>query len=86
MAGCDPIWPTFGIVTFSGGRRRSCASPDDDAGIPARDAVTDEDPVRLEIRMIHVHLPKLDDAGVVEWDRETTEVRKGPASTGSGRC
>lgn len=30
------------------------------------------------IQMVHVHLPKLVDAGFVDWDRETQELSKGP--------
>jgi len=28
--------------------------------------------------MYHVHLPKLDDIGVVDWDREADTIRRGP--------
>lgn len=31
------------------------------------------------IAMTHNHLPKLDDMGIVEWDRETEKLSKGPA-------
>lgn len=30
------------------------------------------------IRMRHVHLPKLEEYGFIEWNRETHEVSKGP--------
>lgn len=30
-----------------------------------------------EIRMRHVHLPKLADKGYIEWDRTTDEIRQG---------
>ena len=30
------------------------------------------------IAMAHTHLPKLDDMGIVEWDREAEELSKGP--------
>ncbi len=28
--------------------------------------------------MQHVHLPKLEEYGFIEWDRDSHEVRKGP--------
>ncbi|MFC4436689.1 MULTISPECIES: DUF7344 domain-containing protein [Natrialbaceae] len=33
----------------------------------------------VQIEMYHNHLPKLDDTGFIEWDRERNRVRKGPA-------
>ena len=38
---------------------------------------TDED--ALEVQLVHCHLPKLEDADVIEWDRETQTVTRGPA-------
>jgi hypothetical protein len=32
----------------------------------------------VELVLTHAHLPKLDDAGYIEWDRETDEISKGP--------
>jgi hypothetical protein len=34
---------------------------------------------RLETELYHTHLPKLEAEGVVEWDRETSAVSRGPA-------
>ena len=31
------------------------------------------------IQLVHVHLPKLDDWGFIDWDREAGQVRKGPS-------
>ena len=31
-----------------------------------------------DIALYHVHLPKLEAAGYIEWNRETREVMKGP--------
>jgi len=31
-----------------------------------------------ELTLTHNHLPKLDDAGYIEWDRDTGEISKGP--------
>jgi len=31
-----------------------------------------------EIELVHTHLPKLEAAGLIDWDRETGEVTRGP--------
>jgi hypothetical protein len=31
-----------------------------------------------EIQLVHNHLPKLDDAGYITWDRDTGNISKGP--------
>jgi hypothetical protein len=43
--------------------------------------VQSETPVSrsLEIELIHSHLPKLEEAGYIEWDRETQTASRGPA-------
>lgn len=33
---------------------------------------------RLQIELYHVHLPKLDSAGYVRWNRDTLGVERGP--------
>lgn len=32
----------------------------------------------IEMDLVHNHLPKLEEAGYIEWDREAGEVSKGP--------
>ena len=51
---------------------------DDDPQMPADVKLADEDLETLRIHMTHTHLPKLEDAGFIEWDRDTNEVRRGP--------
>lgn len=39
---------------------------------------TDQSLQRLEVELSHIHLPKLEAEGVVEWDREAGTVSRGP--------
>jgi hypothetical protein len=38
----------------------------------------DDDALEYLTRMRHVHLPKLDEYGFINWDQEANEVTKGP--------
>jgi len=37
-----------------------------------------EEVARFQVELYHVHLPKLADAGYVDWDRSAGTVRRGP--------
>lgn len=49
-----------------------------DAEISLHVAIRDDDVAAQQRRMVHAHLPKLEDVGFVEWDREANLVRPGP--------
>jgi predicted transcriptional regulator len=51
---------------------------DDDPQVPDDVSHPDEDLEELMISMRHSHLPKLADAGFIEWDQEMNSVRRGP--------
>ncbi len=53
---------------------------DGDQSVSATDAVHngEEDLETLRIELFHKHLPLLERSDVVEWDRESLDVRKGP--------
>lgn len=50
------------------------------AYLPATEVTCDDEDEedRQTLQLIHSHLPKLDDVGLIEWDRETHGVREGP--------
>ena len=50
---------------------------DEDPQIPDDVDITDEDLDDLMVQMSHVHLPKLEEAGLIEWDQDTNAVGKG---------
>ena len=50
---------------------------DDDLQIPPDIELADEDLETLRIHMTHMHLPKLEEAGFIEWDRDTNSIRQG---------
>ena len=49
----------------------------DESVVIDADESADEELQRL-VGMTHVHLPKLEAYGFIEWDRDTNEVSKGP--------
>ena len=50
---------------------------DDEPVVIDADESADEEFARL-VEMQHVHLPKLEEYGLIDWNRETNEVSKGP--------
>jgi hypothetical protein len=46
--------------------------------IPADIVPPNQNSQSLEIQMVHNHLPKLEQAGFIEWNRERNTVRRGP--------
>lgn len=55
-------------------------NPQDDrkVQIPEDIELDDAELAQLQSDMFHVHLPKLEQAGFIRWDRETHHVEKGP--------
>jgi hypothetical protein len=52
-------------------------NPQDDLPVVVADSDSEGDAVERLIAMQHVHLPKLEEYGLIEWNRETHEVTKG---------
>nr|WP_217694353.1 transcriptional regulator [Haladaptatus litoreus] len=55
------------------------SNPLDATDIPAKMATDDAEVTGFETRLYHIHLPMLDDARIIEWDRDTDVVTRGPA-------
>ena len=54
-------------------------NPQDDTDRDPLDLLADVDePAVIETRLHHVHLPKLESMGFIEWDRESGAISKGP--------
>jgi hypothetical protein len=51
---------------------------DDDDRDPLKLLSEGEEAKVLEMELMHVHLPKLEDMGYISWDRTTNEISKGP--------
>jgi hypothetical protein len=51
---------------------------DADVESSTRGSVLTEAEQRAQTEMYHVHLPKLEEYGYIEWDEDTNEVIKGP--------
>lgn len=53
-------------------------NPQDDVPVPEKVHIGEKELETLENAMFHTHLPKLEEAGFIQWDRETHTVSKGP--------
>lgn len=51
---------------------------DDDTLVPGDVTIEGEDLNLPKIQMVHTHLPKLEDMRLIEWNRDSNEVKKGP--------
>lgn len=50
---------------------------DDDPQVPDDLDIEVADSESLRLRLRHTHLPRLEEPGFIEWDRETHEIRRG---------
>ncbi|WP_262179846.1 ArsR family transcriptional regulator [Haloarcula laminariae] len=54
-------------------------NPQDDADRDPLDIIDPPlEPEVLEVELFHEHLPKLEELGFIEWDRDTGKISKGP--------
>lgn len=53
-------------------------NPQDDSPVAIADREDDADALNRLMLMRHLHLPKLEEYGFIDWDEATHEVRKGP--------
>lgn len=53
-------------------------NPQDDDSVKLDTDESDEEELERLVGMKHVHLPKLDDYGFIDWNRNSNEVAKGP--------
>lgn len=51
---------------------------DDNPQVPEDFTLADEDLEILRTQMTHTHLPKLEEAAFIEWDRDSSTIRTGP--------
>jgi len=74
----DSIQIPEGLLT-RGTRARTTGRPEESDNEETAFQYTSTNEDVLEVQLIHHHLPKLEDADVIEWDRETQTVTRGPA-------
>lgn len=54
-------------------------NPQDDRDRDPLNIIADDiEPEVLEIELVHLHLPKLEEMEFINWDRTTNEISKGP--------
>lgn len=62
-------------ILFRLSERTPCTDGDLPVGVFGTGA---DEPDVLTIQLRHVHFPKLEDAGYIEWDKSADSVRRGP--------
>lgn len=53
-------------------------NPQDDSPVVLAEDESEADAVERLVQMNHVHLPRLEEYGFIEWDQRNNEVVKGP--------
>jgi hypothetical protein len=82
MSGVD--WNTVFNTLSNEYRRRLLVNliehnpQDDSVDIPDDIVIGDKERDLLQAEMVHTHLPKLEAAGYIQWEKDTHEVMKGP--------
>jgi hypothetical protein len=51
---------------------------EDRVSLPEDEVLRENEREALQSQFVHVHLPKLEAAGYIRWDRESHEIVKGP--------
>lgn len=74
----DSIQIPEGLLT-RGTRARTNESPQESGHEETAIQHTPTEEDALEVQLVHCHLPKLEDADAIKWDRETQTVTRGPA-------
>lgn len=54
-------------------------NPQDDESVAVETDESADDELTRLIKMRHAHLPKLEEYGLIEWNRDTHQVSKGPS-------
>lgn len=81
LCGADSVQVPEGLHTRGGIRARQSQSRGSPSPSPPLQNApsADQSLDRLDMELSHVHLPKLEDSGLVEWDSEAGTVFRGPA-------
>lgn len=81
LCGTDSVQVPEGLRTRAGieaRRSQSRGGPSPSSPLQTTPSA-DQSLERLDMELSHVHLPKLEDSGLIEWDSEAGTVSRGPA-------
>ena len=78
---CDEDSITVPEGVLQRGQAQPCDPQDADSNSPPghfSSPAPEEDMHELTLKLEHMHLPKLDDAGLIKWQRDTDTITRGP--------